>query len=132
MTIAKAAAGSGSPRPSLGLAMRRGLLGRCPNCGRTRLLAGYLKQVEACSACGETYGHLRPDDAAPWLTILMVGHILVPLALLVEAERTWPDWISKTLWPLLALALALVILPRARGLFLSLIWSTRGPGSERD
>lgn len=119
-------------RPPLGLALRRGLFGRCPNCGRGRLLAGYLKQVEACADCGEAYGHLRPDDAAPWLTILLVGHIVVPVALAVEAERTWPDWVSKTLWPLLALALALVILPRARALFLSLIWATRAPGSERD
>jgi uncharacterized protein (DUF983 family) len=132
MNSTEAQPGAAASRPTLGLAIRRGLLCRCPNCGRTRLLAGYLRQVEACAACGEAYGHLRPDDAAPWLTILLVGHILVPIALLVEAERTWPDWISKTLWPLLALLLALLILPRARALFLSVIWATRGPGSERD
>lgn len=35
-------------------------------------------------------------------------------------------------WPLFAVALALVVLPRAKGLLLSVIWATRGPGSERD
>ncbi|SMF58753.1 Uncharacterized conserved protein, DUF983 family [Tistlia consotensis] len=119
-------------RPRLGLAIRRGLLCRCPNCGRGRLLAGYLKQVEACSVCGEPFGHLRSDDAAPWLTILFVGHVTVPLALFVESHTDWPDWVSKTVWPGFALLLALFVLPRARCLFLSAIWATRGPGSEKD
>jgi uncharacterized protein (DUF983 family) len=36
------------------------------------------------------------------------------------------------IWPLFALALALVVLPRAKGLLLSIIWATRAPGSERE
>jgi uncharacterized protein (DUF983 family) len=35
-------------------------------------------------------------------------------------------------WPLIALALALVVLPRAKGLLMSIIWATRAPGSETD
>lgn len=119
-------------RPALGVAAWRGLLGRCPNCGRGRLLAGYLKQVERCPNCGEAYGHIRSDDAAPWLTILLVGHILMPVVLAVESTTDWPGWLSKTVWPLAALLLCLTILPRARTLFLSVIWATRGPGSEPD
>lgn len=119
-------------RQNLWLTVRRGLSARCPNCGKGRLLAGYLKQVENCSACGEAYGHIRPDDAAPWLTILLVGHIVVPIALAVETATDWPGWVSKTVWPLLAVIVALLVLPRARTLFLSVIWATRAPGSERD
>ena len=119
-------------RPGLWLSLRRGLFGRCPNCGEGRLLAGYLKQVEACAACGEAFGHIRSDDAAPWLTILVVGHVTVPIALAVETSTDWPDWVSKTLWPGVALLLALLVLPRARSLFIAMIWATRAPGSERD
>jgi len=42
----------------LGLAARRGLLGLCPSCGKTKLFASYLKQVQSCANCGaECAGH---------------------------------------------------------------------------
>jgi uncharacterized protein (DUF983 family) len=117
-------------RPSFPLAAWRAVTGRCPNCGQGRLFASYLKQVEHCAVCGEAFGHIHADDAPPWLTILLVGHILVPTAIIVESFALWPDWVGMTVWPLLALGLALIILPRAKGLFLAGIWVTRGPGSE--
>jgi len=122
-----------SIRPPLGTAMGRGLRGYCPACGKGRLFARYLKQVEACPDCREPLGHLRSDDAAPWLTILVVGHIVVPLMLAVERDSPWPaDWVAMIFSPLVALALTLTILPRAKGLLLGIIWVTRAPGSERD
>ncbi len=108
------------------------MLGRCPNCGKGRLFRSYLTQVEQCAICGEPYGHIRSDDAAPWLTILIVGHIIVPVALSIESRETLPSWVSMSLWPLLALGLSLIVLPRAKAVFLSVIWHTRSPGSESD
>ncbi len=118
-------------RPTLMTAIMRSLTGRCPNCGEGRLFSAYLKQVEECSECGERYGHIRSDDAAPWLTILIVGHIVVPLLFAVERIVTWPDWVSMTVWPLLSLVLALLVLPKSKALFIAIIWSTRAPGSEQ-
>ncbi|HYN38388.1 MAG TPA: DUF983 domain-containing protein [Rhodospirillales bacterium] len=118
------------PRPSFLLAAGRGLAGRCPNCGKAALFRSYLKQVGSCPRCGEAWGHIRADDAPPWLTILVVGHVLVPPAIAVEASDLWPGWVSMTLWPVLALLLSLLILPRAKGLFIAAIWKTRAPGSE--
>lgn len=119
-------------RPPLGRAMLRGLRGRCPACGEGRLFARYLKPVPVCAACSEPLGHVRSDDAAPWLTILVVGHIVVPLMLSVERYSQWPEWVAMIFWPLVALALALLVLPRAKGLLLSIIWATRAPGSEAE
>jgi uncharacterized protein (DUF983 family) len=119
-------------RPDTWIAIGRGLAGRCPNCGKGRLFRSYLKPVDQCAVCGERLGHIRSDDAAPWLTILVVGHIVVPMALAFEMHTSWPDWVSMTLWPILALALAVVVLPRAKGLFVGLIWATGAPGSERE
>lgn len=119
-------------RPKVGDAVRRALLEKCPNCGQGKLFASYLKQVEHCAVCREAYGHLRSDDAAPWLTILVVGHIVVPMVLAVESRSTWPTWMSMTLWPALALALVAIVLPRAKALFLSVIWATGSPGSGRE
>src|SRR3546814_6511493 len=92
--------GGSSARPGLGLAIRRALMGRCPNCGQVKLLASYLKPVARCAICGEAYGHIRSDDAAPWLTILAVGIFGVPAILAVESHTTWPTWASSVVWPL--------------------------------
>lgn len=119
-------------RASLGQAMWRGLRGRCPACGEGHLFARYLKPVPGCSVCNEPLGHIRSDDAAPWLTILVVGHIVVPLMLAVERVSQWPEWVAMIVWPLVALALTLAVLPRSKGLLLSIIWATRAPGSETE
>jgi uncharacterized protein (DUF983 family) len=119
-------------RPKLGVVIRRALFGRCPDCGLGKLFASYLKQVDCCANCGEPYGHIRSDDAAPWLTILIVGHIVIPLAFVFEKQAFWPNWVSMTVWPALAFALTLVVLPRAKGVILSVIWATRAIGSERE
>ena len=126
------AEGNGTARPGVAEALWRGLRGRCPACGQARLFARFLKQVEDCPACGEPLGHLRSDDAAPWLTILVVGHIAVPVMLAVERYSPWPTWVAMTVWPLFALALTLAVLPRAKGMLLGIIWATRAPGSERE
>src|SRR3546814_17321809 len=72
------------------------------------------------------------SDLAPWLTILVVGHIVVPLMLSVERVSPWPTWLVMTVWTLVTLVLAVVVLPRAKGALLSLIWVLRAPGSESD
>ena len=60
--------------------------GRCPCCGKGKLFRAYLKQVDACSACGERFADIRADDGAPWLTLILVGHIFIPLMLVFR----WP------------------------------------------
>jgi len=118
-------------RHRLGAVIWRALLGRCPNCGQGKLFASYLKQIDRCAVCGEQYGHIHSDDAAPWLTILVVGHIAVPIVFAAVKYTSWPNWVSMTVWPVLALALTLVVLPRAKAVILSMIWVTQAPGSER-
>lgn len=105
--------------------MLRGALGRCPSCGEGRVLEGYLTATSGCSSCGEAYDHLRADDMPPWMTILIVGHIVVPLLLFVE--QVWhPDmWLQMAVWPAVTLALLLLFLPRCKGAALGLLWATR-------
>ncbi|MBK3777330.1 DUF983 domain-containing protein [Azospirillum sp. YIM DDC1] len=109
----------------------RGLMGNCPACGRGRLLRNYLKPVDHCTHCGEAFGHLRADDAPPWMTILIVGHIVIPAVLSVEQSYEPATWVHLTIWPLLTLLLTGLLLPRCKGVVLGLLWSTGAPGSER-
>jgi uncharacterized protein (DUF983 family) len=105
----------------------RALLGRCPCCGEGKLFRSYLKQVENCSACGEAFGQIRADDAAPWLTIIIVGHVFLPFAFMVNVDFL-PAWAAMILWSALFAAISLAILPRAKALFIAILWQTRAPG----
>jgi uncharacterized protein (DUF983 family) len=108
-------------------AARRALLGRCPACGQGKLMRSYLKQVENCSACGESFGQIRADDAAPWLTIILVGHVFLPFAFMVNVD--WmPVWTAMIMWASCFTMLSLAILPRAKMLFIAILWQTRAPG----
>jgi uncharacterized protein (DUF983 family) len=116
-------------RPKL-QAIGRGFLNRCPHCGQGRILHRYLKIVPACPACGEAFGHIRADDAPAWLTILIVGHILVPIVVHVVRTTDIATWIQMILWPAVALAMTLVLLPRAKGMVVGLMWAMRAEGAE--
>ena len=105
--------------------LRRSLRGRCPQCGSGKLYKGYLKQVESCTACGEVFGNIRADDGPAWLTILIVGHIIVPLLLEFEKDSTWPIWVPMLLWPGLAIVLALLLLPFTKAFFITILWRMR-------
>ncbi len=111
------------------LSIRRGLGGRCPSCGEGRLFRGYLRQVDHCAACGEPWGEIRADDAPPWLTILVVAHLMAPLVLIMIRHSDLPDWLLSAILAATALALCLAILPRAKGLFIAAIWAWRARSS---
>lgn len=111
------------------IAALRAVIGRCPACGEGKLFRAYLKQVESCSACGERFGHIRADDAAPWLTLIVLGHVFLPLILLFNWD--WmPLWTAMLSMSALRMALALVLLPRSKALVLAILWRTKAPGYE--
>jgi uncharacterized protein (DUF983 family) len=93
-------------------ALSRGARNRCPSCGEGRLFAGYLKVVQACEACGAPLGRLRADDAPPYFTIFLAGHILVPPVLWIERAWQPPMWLHMVVWlPLFAAACILLLRP---------------------
>lgn len=109
-------------------AMWRGFRKRCPRCGKGKLFGGYLTANTACPACGEELHHQRADDAPPYFTIFVVGHIVIPLMLVVE--KLWhPElWVHYALWLPLTLLLTFVLLPRLKGATIGLQWALRMHG----
>ena len=103
-------------------AMRHGFRRRCPKCGRGPLFRGYLALWPACDNCGMETGEIYTADAAPYFTILVVGHIVVPLLLFSEQTAAPPMWLQFTLWPGLALLLTFWFLPRIKGCIMGLMW----------
>ena len=118
-------------RPSHAAAVLRGLQRRCPACGVGASLRGYLKVRDACGACGQPLGHIRADDIPPYMTIFLVGHLIVPLVLWAERHYSPPLWAQMVGWPLLTLLLTLLFLPFVKGAVVGLMWSLGLNGSER-
>jgi len=114
-------------------AVIRGIRKKCPQCGRRTLFAGYSKINDNCSHCGLDLSGHEADDAPPYVTIVLVGHIFIPLALAVKQLFEPPLWAQFTIWLPVILGASFMILPMAKGAIIGLQWANRmhgfaGPG----
>ena len=109
-------------------AMLRGWRGRCPNCGNGRMFRAFLKVADKCPACGEALHHQRADDAPAYFVILIVGHIVVPIALAVETAFAPSYRIHAALWIPLTLGMSLYLLQPIKGTLVGLQWALRMHG----
>ena len=113
-----------SPRP-VALGIKRGLKHRCPNCGEGELFARYLKVQPECEACGHDLSQYRADDGPAYLTILLVGHLLVAPAFFFPIVWETNPWISVPLALAVLTTVVLLALPRIKGGFIGLLWANR-------
>ncbi|MEL6508839.1 MAG: DUF983 domain-containing protein [Pseudomonadota bacterium] len=109
-------------------AMMRGWRRKCPCCGTGPMMGGYLKVRDHCTVCGEELSHHRADDGPAYLTILIVGHIMAPL-MHIAFVRYRPDpLLMATAFTIGCVALSLYLLPRLKGVVVSLQWAKRMHG----
>jgi uncharacterized protein (DUF983 family) len=111
-------------------ALARGLLGRCPCCGKGRMFWKFLKVVERCDACGEELHHHRADDFPAYIVISVVGHIVVSAALYVETHFAPSYWTHLALWLPTTLGLTLGLLQPTKGFIVAVQWSLGMHGFE--
>jgi uncharacterized protein (DUF983 family) len=116
------------PRRDAWSSLFRGVFGRCPHCGQGKLFRAFLKVTDRCDACGEDFSHQRADDFPAYLVILIVGHILVPIALFVETEYAPPYPVQLAVWLPLALVLSVALLQPVKGAIVGLQWALRMHG----
>ncbi len=111
-------------------ALRRGFMGRCPNCGSGPILFNFLKVHDTCPACKEELHHHRADDGPAYLTILIVGKIMI---FLLHFTFVWfrPEpLVLFTIFAVGSVALALYLLPKLKGAVIAFQWSRRMGGFE--
>ena len=116
------------PRPRWA-PFKRGFAGHCPACGEGRIFRKYLKVAESCTSCGEELHHHRADDAPPYFTILIVGHVVGTLLLI--GEERWPAapmWMPIAAGLVLAIVMSLALLPRVKGALIGWQWALRMHG----
>lgn len=109
------------PQPPLLTALWRGARGLCPACGQTRCFNGYLRVVPECENCTAPLGQIRADDAPPYFTIFIAGHVVVGLMLWMEKAYKPELWVHAALWIPLTLALCFALMQPVKGATLGLM-----------
>ncbi|MBN8912708.1 MAG: DUF983 domain-containing protein [Rhizobiales bacterium] len=116
------------PRRDIKMALLRGWRQTCPACGTGALYHKFLKVSDTCPACAEELHHQRADDAPPYFTMVIVGHVVIAGVLLLERNIAPPTWVHMALWLPLTVGLSLWLLPRVKGALVGLQWALRMHG----
>jgi uncharacterized protein (DUF983 family) len=111
--------------------MGRGLLCRCPNCGKGPLFYRYLKVEPVCQTCGHDLDQYPADDGPAYFTVLLVGHLVIVPFLILGGPLIWKAPLAILLPSALAAVsvITLVALPLIKGAFIGLTYAlniTRG------
>ncbi len=105
-----------------GLYLLRGMRGRCPACGEGKLFRAFVKVADHCSECGEDFHHHRADDFPAYLTIFLVGHLVIPIAMYVEIAFQPSYWLHAAIWAPLVIVLSVGLLQPIKGTIVALQW----------
>jgi uncharacterized protein (DUF983 family) len=117
-----------APRRDIWTAMKRGFRGRCPHCGEGKLFRAFLKVNDSCPSCGEDLHHHRADDLPAYLVIVIVGHIVVPIALMIETDFAPPVALQLAIYLPITFIAALLLLQPVKGAVVGLQWACRMHG----
>ncbi|EFL90185.1 DUF983 domain-containing protein [Ahrensia sp. R2A130] len=113
------------PDRSKSQAVMRGLKCTCPNCAEGKLFDKWLKVTPECSVCGEQLHHERAQDFPPYITIMIVGHVIVTLLMMVEANFVWSLTTHLLVWIPLSTAMTLAIMQPVKGGVVGFQWAVR-------
>jgi uncharacterized protein (DUF983 family) len=101
----------------------RGVTGRCPACGHGRLFWRYLKVNGRCEACDTDLARYPADDGPAYLTILLMGHLVVaPMLIFPIVWRANPLYSLPIILSGLAVG-TLLALPRVKGGWVGLMYA---------
>tara|TARA_B100000886_G_C20204536_1_gene399806 strand:- start:22 stop:375 length:354 start_codon:yes stop_codon:yes gene_type:complete len=98
--------------------IKRGFNKKCPCCGLTPIFISYVKTYKTCKSCGIKLSDYKSDDGPAYITIFIIGHILIPLILLTEKYFSPLLLLQMLIWPLITVLSSLWLLPRVKGAFI--------------
>ena len=107
---------------NLSAALLRGIRGRCPRCGEAKLFRKFLKPIAVCPRCHQDWSHHRADDMPPYISILITGHVLVPVIIYFGAVSEMSMWQALAICLVLASVLMIALLQPAKGAVIALQW----------
>jgi len=126
--------GSEEVERPLGRSIKRGMLNTCPACGSGKLFKSFLKPVDNCAACGEAMHHHRSDDLPPYLTIVVIGHLIIGGYMATDLVWPMPLWLTFAIWTPITLLATLLIIQPIKGGVIGLQWALKmhGFGGQTD
>ena len=113
------------PKRAVRPAILRGIQCKCPNCGEGKMFDKWLKVTPQCKTCGEELHHEQAQDFPPYITITIVGHIVVTLLMLVESRTNWSLTTHLLVWLPLATILTLTLMQPVKGGVVGMQWAVR-------
>lgn len=113
-------------------ALKTGLAGRCPRCGRGRLFSGYLTVAPSCFHCGLSFEFADAGDGAAWFVMLFVCLAGVGSILAIEAAYRPPAWAHVLIAIPLLILLPLILLRPAKGLLINQQYMTKARDGRLD
>jgi uncharacterized protein (DUF983 family) len=112
--------------------LKRGFRCRCPRCGQGKLFRAFLKVDNNCSVCGLDFTPHRADDLPAYLVIVIVGHLVVPTALLIETNFSPPVWLQLSIYLPFTFFASLALLQPVKGAVIGLQWALRMHGFDEN
>ena len=76
---------------SRGVAVRRGVAGRCPNCGGRGIFGGFADLKDACPTCGLTFEREEGYWVGAMIVIFAIVELTFGAVLVGGILLTWPD-----------------------------------------
>ena len=108
--------------------MWRGFLCRCPNCGEGKLFSGYLTVAPECDVCREDFTGEEAHDLPPYVTVFVVGHVVVTLLMIAEANTDWSLVTHLVVWSLATVVMCFAMMKPVKGSVVGLQWALRMAG----
>ena len=115
-------------------AIWRGMKKKCPECGVGSIFKGYTKIKDSCEHCGLDLTGQRADDAPPYITMMIVGHLIIPIALETKLRLDPPLELQFIVWGTIMFTMAIWLLPISKGGLIGLQWAKfmHGFGGEEE
>jgi uncharacterized protein (DUF983 family) len=119
---------AGAEKRDVWTALKRGFRGRCPRCGEGKLFRAFLKVADHCPVCGLDFTPHRADDLPAYLVVVIVGHIVVPLALIIETNYSPPVALQLAIYLPATVIASLLLLQPVKGAVIGIQWALRMHG----
>ena len=114
-----------SPAPRTFLTgVKRGGTRHCPNCGKGQLFTSYLKVKSVCEVCAHPNGEYHADDGPAYVTILLIGHLVVAPLLALSFLWSFPPVVIAGFGLPIVGAATLAALPFVKGGWIGVLWGT--------
>ena len=92
---------------------------RCPRCGQGKLFDGFLTVAKRCERCGFDLQKADSGDGPAVFLVFILGGLVVPAALLLEAYVAPLYWVHLAIWPAVILGASLALLRPLKALMIA-------------